>query len=48
MKVENIKACMNAILKSKPTSVKGIFFKKLTVSSTMGPGIKIDKSEFIN
>ena len=45
--VENIKACMNAILKSKPTSVKGIFFKKLTVSSTMGPGIKIDKSEFI-
>ena len=46
--VENIMACMGAILKSKPTSVKGTYFKKLTISSTMGPGIKIDKSEFFN
>ena len=46
--VENIMACMRAILKSKPNSVKGTYFKKLTISSTMGPGIKIDKSEFVN
>ena len=46
--IENIRACMGAILKAKPASVKGIYFKKLTISSTMSPGIKIDKSVFIN
>ena len=46
--IENIRVCMNAILKAKPVSVKGTYFKKLTISSTMGPGIKIDKTEFIN
>ena len=46
--IENIKSCMNAILKSKPSSVKGIYFKKFTISSTMSPGLKIDKSDFIN
>ena len=39
---------MNAIIKSKPNSVKGTYFKKLTISSTMSPGLKIDKNEFIN
>tara|TARA_Y100000814_G_C12185541_1_gene352882 strand:- start:391 stop:729 length:339 start_codon:yes stop_codon:yes gene_type:complete len=46
--VENIIACMSAILKAKPSAVKGTYFKKLTISSTMSPGIKIDKTEFIN
>ena len=46
--LENIKSCMNAIIKSKPTSVKGTYFKKLTISSTMSPGLRVDKSEFIN
>ena len=46
--LENIKSCMNAIIKSKPNSVKGTYFKKLTISSTMSPGLKVDKSEFIN
>jgi len=46
--VENIKSCMNAIIKSRPTSVKGTYFKKLTISSTMSPGLKVDKNEFIN
>ena len=45
---ENIKTCMNAIIKAKPASVKGTYFKKLTISSTMSPGVKIDKSEFKN
>lgn len=44
--IENLKTCMNAILKARPSSVKGIYFKKLTISSTMSPGIKIDKKEF--
>ena len=46
--VENIMTCMLAILKARPMTVKGTYFKKLTISSTMSPGIKIDKSEFIN
>ena len=44
--IENLKTCMNAILKARPSTVKGIYFKKLTISSTMSPGIKIDKKEF--
>ena len=46
--IENIKSCMNAILKAKPSSVKGTYFKKFTLSSTMSPGLKIDKTYFIN
>ena len=46
--IENIQTCMSAILKSKPSSVKGIYFKKFTISSTMSPGLKIDKSDFIS
>ena len=45
---ENIIACMNAILKAKPSSVKGTYFEKFTLSSTMGPGIKVQKADFIN
>ena len=45
--VENIKSCMGAILKAKPASVKGTYFKKFTLSSSMSPGLKIDKTEFI-
>ena len=39
---ENIKAVYNTIIKAKPSSVKGRYFKKMTISSTMGQGIKID------
>ena len=46
--IENIKACIGAILKAKPSSVKGTYFKKFSISSTMSPSLKIDKSEFIN
>ena len=46
--IDNINECMTVILKAKPTSLKGTYFKKLTLSSTMGPGIKISKNEFIN
>jgi len=39
---ENIQAIYNTIIKAKPASVKGRYLKKMTISSTMGPGIKID------
>ena len=46
--IENINACIGAILKAKPSSVKGVYFKKFSISSTMSPSLKIDKSEFVN
>jgi large subunit ribosomal protein L1 len=39
---ENIIALIDAIKKVKPSSAKGIYFKKISVSSTMGPGLAID------
>ena len=45
---ENCKTLMAAIMKAKPNSLKGIYLKKVTLSSTMGPGIKLDKSIFLN
>ena len=42
--VENAKAFLGAILKAKPQAAKGIYMKKITMTSTMGPGIKLDKS----
>ena len=48
MLVDNVKQCMGAILKAKPSSLKGTYFKKLTISSTMSPGVKINKSEFVS
>jgi len=43
---ENLAALMADLLKIKPASAKGIYFKKVTVSSTMGPGIVIDQASF--
>ena len=40
--VANIKAFTNAVTKAKPTGVKGIFVKRVAISSTMGPGVKIE------
>tara|TARA_Y100000996_G_scaffold362215_1_gene305449 strand:+ start:519 stop:1205 length:687 start_codon:yes stop_codon:yes gene_type:complete len=39
---QNITAFIDAIKKAKPSGVKGIYMKKVTVSSTMGPGLKLD------
>lgn len=41
---ENIKALLDAVNKSRPAGVKGIYLKKLSVSSTMGVGVRIDQS----
>ena len=42
---ENFTAFMDAIIKGRPSGAKGKFVKKLSVSSTMGPGVKIDLAE---
>ena len=39
---ENVQAIYDTIIKARPASVKGTYFKKMTLSSTMGPGIKVD------
>lgn len=41
---ENLQTILAALKKSKPSSSKGIYFKKVTISSTMGPGLQIDVS----
>lgn len=40
----NIEALLADLFKAKPSSAKGTYFKKVTVSSTMGPGIIVDKA----
>ena len=41
---ENLRAIVNEIVKNKPTAVKGTFVKNISVSTTMGPGVKVDKA----
>ena len=42
--VENAKVFLGAILKARPQAAKGLYMKKITMTSTMGPGIKLDRS----
>lgn len=46
--VENIKTLLSTILRLKPAAAKGQYVKSIYLSSTMGPGIKIDRNELIN
>ena len=43
---ENLKAFVSVILKAKPSTVKGAYVKNITLTSTMGPGIKLDINSF--
>jgi len=40
--IENARSIVSSILKAKPASSKGKYLKKITISSTMGPGIRVD------
>lgn len=44
--LENLNYVVKTIAKAKPTSVKGVFVNGITISTTMGPGIKLDKNSF--
>ncbi len=44
--VDNVKAFMDVIIKSKPQAAKGVYLKNVSLASTMGPGIKVDLSSF--
>ena len=44
---ENLKAFIGAVIKSKPAAAKGSFVKKISLSSTMGLGIKVNVSEAV-
>ena len=46
--LENLKTFVTLIQKSKPSVVKGTYVKNISISSTMGPGIKIDINSFDN
>ena len=41
---ENLQALLNDLNKAKPSTSKGTYMKRVTVSSTMGPGLKVDKA----
>jgi len=43
---DNVKALVAALLKAKPNTAKGLYLRTITLSSTMGPGIKIDPAFF--
>jgi homoserine kinase len=43
----NLAALIDAINKAKPPTTKGIFVKKLSVSSTMGAGVRIDSASLV-
>ena len=39
--MQNVKSFVDSVMKAKPTGAKGVYMKKVSLSSTMGPGVKI-------
>lgn len=44
--VENVEALLDALLKAKPAAAKGTYFKNISLSSTMGPGVKVNSANY--
>ena len=44
--VENFKAVQEALAKAKPAAAKGTYFKSVSVTTTMGPGVRVNTAEF--
>lgn len=45
---ENIRTLVDAVQKAKPSGAKGAYMKKISISSTMGPGVAVDIASFAN
>ena len=45
---ENVAAYLDAVKKAKPSGAKGQFIKRVTITSTMGPGVRVDLSNALN
>jgi large subunit ribosomal protein L1 len=45
---ENARALVDALVKAKPTGAKGTYVRRVSLSSTMGPGVKVDTNSAIN
>ena len=45
---ENLDTLMTAVLRAKPASAKGIYLRSVVLSSTMGPGVKVEPDGFLN
>ena len=43
--VGNVKSLVGALVKAKPSAAKGVYLRSITLSSTMGPGIKVDPAD---
>ena len=44
----NLQAIMDAIVKAKPSALKGQYIKNITLTSTMGPGVKLNVAKLSN
>ena len=44
---ENIDSLIADLMKAKPTAAKGVFLKKISISTTMGPGLIVDQSVYL-
>jgi large subunit ribosomal protein L1 len=45
--VENIRAFADAVAKAKPTGAKGTYIERIAITSTMGPGVKVDPASVL-
>ena len=45
---DNFQTLMDAIIKAKPSSLKGQYLKSVTLTSTMGPGVKLNVAKLVN
>jgi large subunit ribosomal protein L1 len=43
---DNAKSLINQLVRQKPATAKGIYLRSITISSTMGPGVRVDTAEF--
>lgn len=42
--IDNVKTLVSTLMRMRPATAKGVYFKKITLSTTMGPGVRVDKS----